>query len=269
MQFGRQLAKVEKIGVGVEIDPSAQFVDVEQLEIGDHSYIGPNVRIIGGQFRVGEYSKIHSNCYIYPKNGIRLGHCTWIGQGTHLDGTGGISAGDFLGVGINSALYSHIRHGDVTEGCTLDKDGFLHIGSDVWFVGMCLVSPVTAADKSVALLGSTITKPMEMNHVYGGSPAVDLTHRMGAPWRERTVDEKIVLVETAVNHFFGEVRQDLDRSAIVVGTRMSRFEVGQTLYDVASRTYTKTNSETEVALNRWLFGYRAKFRPASQAVTND
>jgi hypothetical protein len=206
---------------------------------------------------------------LYPKNGIRLGHCTWIGQGTHLDGTGGIVAGDFLGVGINSALYSHIRHGDITEGCTLDKDGILEIGNDVWFVGMCLVSPVVVADKSVALLGSTITKPMKVNHVYGGSPAVDLTPRIGAPWRERSVSEKIEMVENSVNHFFKEVRKDLDRSAIVVGTSLSQVEVGQTLYDVSNRTYTKTNSEAEVALNRWLFSYRAKFRPVSQALTND
>ena len=69
----KQLATHESIGVGVHIDPSAQFINVEKLEIGDHSYIGPGVRVIGGSFSVGEYSKIHNDCYIYPKNGINLG----------------------------------------------------------------------------------------------------------------------------------------------------------------------------------------------------
>ncbi len=264
-----RLAEVEKIGRGVVIDPTAEFHNVERLEIGDYSYIGPNVRVIGGSFSVGDYSKIHNNCYIYPKNGIELGHCTWIGQGVHLDGTGGIRVGDFIGVGINSALYSHIRHGDVTEGCAFDKDGFLEIGHDVWFVGMCLVSPVRVADKSLALLGSVITRPMEENHVYGGNPATDLTSKVGAPWKEVSLDEKVHRVSNYFEEFFTNERPDLDRDSVVVSDGVLLHETGRTTYDVARRSYTKTNSATEVALNRWLFGYRAKFRPVFEQIIDE
>lgn len=257
----RRYAKIENIGVGVRIDPSAEFLNVERLEIGDHTYIGPGVRIVGGSFSVGEYSKIHNDCYIYPKNGIKLGHCTWIGQGTHLDGTGGIESGDFLGVGINSALYSHIRHGDILEGCQLDKDGFLEIGHDVWFVGMCLVSPVRVEDKSTALLGSVVTRDMKWNRTYAGNPAVDVTSKVGEPWKEVSLAEKTEKLIKEIDFFFSKIRPDLDREAVAVTDQEIGFNDGRTIYSTLTRTYKKNDSDVEIELNKWLFGYKAKFRP--------
>jgi acetyltransferase-like isoleucine patch superfamily enzyme len=256
-----RLARHESIGVGVQIDPSAQFINVENLEIGDHSYIGPGVRVIGGSFSVGEYSKIHNGCYIYPKSGIKLGHCTWIGQGSHLDGTGGISAGHNIGIGINSALYSHIRHGDIAEGCMLDNDGFLEIGDDVWFVGMCLVSPVKVEDKSVALLGSVVTRDMKTNSVYAGNPALDITEKIGRPWNDVSLDLKTEKVKQEIDYFFESVRPDLDRTAVLVTDGDIDVREDRTVYSTLSRTYLKKNSTAEIELNKWLFGYRAKFRP--------
>jgi len=260
------LARIEEIGIGVSIDPSAEFIDVENLCVGDHTYIGPGVRIVGGSFSVGEYSKIHRNCYIYPKSEIELGHGAWIGQGVHLDGTGGIRSGDFLVVGINSALYSHIRAGDVTEGCVFDKNGFLEIGHDVWFVGMCMVSPVAAKDKSVALLGSVITRDMNQNTVYGGNPAIDLTGKFGRPYVERSNEAKFEAVAEYVKKFFYTSEQSFDRDSVRVVMKASEILPGVTNYCIETRSYTKTNSETEVALNKWLFGYRAKFRPSVVAT---
>ncbi len=258
----RRLANVEHIGVGVVIDPSATFENVEYLNIGDYSYIGPNVRVIGGSFSIGDYSKIHNNCYIYSKNEISLGHCTWLGQGVHLDGTGGIVAGDFLGVGINSALYSHIRHGDITEGSQFDKDSKLQIGDDVWFVGMCLVSPIEAKDKSMALLGSVVTREMKENSIYAGNPAREITEKVGRPWKETSLDFKVNQVRDFVSYFFSHVRPDLDADAIVVTDADPTLNGGQTVYNLKTRTYTKRHTPEEVELNRWLFGYRAKFKPA-------
>lgn len=254
-------AATERIGLGVTIDPTAQFINVQNLVIGDHTHIGPGVRIIGGDFEVGDYSKIHNDCYIYPKNRIKLGHCAWIGQGTHLDGTGGIDAGDFLGVGINSALYSHIRHGDITEGCRFDKNGSLRIGHDVWFVGMCLVSPVTVGDKSMALLGSVITRDMGANHIYGGNPAKDLTDKLGPPWQEVGVDEKAARLKAQIAAYRAEVDPAYPLDRIMVCDAFPAQGDDRTWYNVASREYTKTNAPLEVAFNKWLFGFRAKFRP--------
>lgn len=259
----RNFAAVQKIGIGVEIHPTAEFINVDYLEIGDHSYIGEGVRVIGGSLVIGEYSKIHNNCYIYSKNKIELGNCTWIGQGTHLDGTGGISAGDFLGIGINSALYSHIRHGDILEGCSYEQNSFLEIGHDVWFVGMCMVSPVRVEDKSVAFLGSVITRDMKANRTYAGNPAIDISHKVGLPWKEVSLDEKTNTLIDYINYFFLSVRPDLDRESVEVSDSQVAHNQDKTVYSTATRTYLKHNTPEEVALNKWLFGYRAKFRPLS------
>lgn len=252
---------IEEIGVGVEIHPDAQFINVRELRIGDYTYIGPNVRVIGGRLSVGDYAKIHNNGYIYAKNGISLGHNAWIGQGTHLDGTGGIRAGNFLGVGINSALYSHIRHGDISQGCRFEADSFLEIGDDVWFVGMCLVSPIKAADKSMAMLGSVVTKDMALNRVYGGSPAKDITDKVGPQFKELSIDEKIKRVQAHISLYLDH-NSKVDRERFrVVDKLPTVLETDVTYFDVSSRSYTKTRAEDEVALCRWLFPYRAKFKP--------
>jgi acetyltransferase-like isoleucine patch superfamily enzyme len=260
----RKIAVNQSIGVGTVIHESAEFINVEKITLGDHCIIGPGVRVIGGEFELGDYSKIHNNCYIYSKNHIRLGHCTWIGQGSHLDGTGGITAGDFLGVGINSALYSHIRHGDITEGCRYEKDSYLRIGHDVWFVGMCLVSPINAQDKSMAMLGSVITKDMYFNRVYGGNPSKDITEKVGSPWIEKSTDEKINILQKYVDMYWQNNKEDFEKDSVVICEKHPLIYDDRTYYEVNTRTYTKRNTLSEINLNKWLFGYRAKFRPLTK-----
>jgi len=253
-------SKSEHIGFGVVIDPTAQFSNIDHLWLGDHSYIGPGVRVMNGTFVTGDHSKFHNNVLINGKNGVLLGHNTWIGQGSLIDGTGGVVAGDFLGVGINSALYSHIRHGDITEGCTYNKDLFLRIGHDVWFVGMVMVSPVVIEDKSVALLGSVVTNPMTCNRVYGGNPAKDLTDRIGPPWVENDLEFKRDRVIAYINEFCS-LNPIVDRDQFVVCDNLSTITDDRTYFDVKSRVYSKTNGVEETQLVKWLFPYRAKFRP--------
>ena len=49
-------------------------------------------------------------------------------------------------------------------------------GDDVWFVGMCLVSPVVVESKSMAF-GFYYCKNMEYNKAYAGNPAIDITKK--------------------------------------------------------------------------------------------
>lgn len=49
----------------------------------------------------------------------------------------------------------------------------------VWFVGHCLVSPIRAKARSMAMLGSVVTKDMDHNRIYAGTPAKDITDKVG------------------------------------------------------------------------------------------
>lgn len=247
-------------GKGCFIHKTAQISNECELELGDHVYIGENVKILPGKLKIGDYSKIHSGTYINPLNGIILGHLTWIGQNCIIDGTGGIIAGNYLGVGMGSSLYSHIRQGDITEGCRFNKNKQLIIGDDVWFVGMCLVSPIVAHDKSMAMLGSVITKDMETNSVYGGNPAIDLTLKLGKQFESKTNDQKL---QSFNDHYTEYIKtyNPLDLKIELVLSYPIDIDPEITYYNISDRTYTKTNSSAEVNFNKWLFRYKSKFIP--------
>jgi acetyltransferase-like isoleucine patch superfamily enzyme len=251
-------------GVGCFIHPSVQIMDGANITLGDHVYIGENVKIMPGEFSVGDYSKIHSGTLINPKNYVRLGHLAWIGQNSILDGTGGITAGNYLGVGMGSALYSHIRHGDILEGCKYNQDKPMILGDDVWFVGMCLVSPIIAQDKSVAMLGSVVTKDMKYNTVYGGNPATILNTKLHKPYKldiENTNTNKVELMQQFIHEYIKETGNLVNNIAIVPNEYPSELDPNISYYNIQKRTYTKRNTELEINFNKWLFRYKAKFIP--------
>ena len=252
-----------KQGVGCFIHPTAQISEDANVTLGDHVYIGENVRIMPGEFSVGDYSKIHNGTLINPKKYVRLGHLAWIGQNSILDGTGGITAGNYLGVGMGSALYSHIRHGDVLEGCNYDQNKPMILGDDVWFVGMCLVSPITAHSKSIAMLGSVVTKDMRYNTVYGGNPAKNLNDKLIKQFKleiENTISTKVSLMHQFIDEYQSETSNSVD-SIQVVTEYPNVQDPTISYYNTKTRTYTKRNSEQEIMFNKWLFRYKAKFIP--------
>lgn len=260
MKFKNIKSKNVQIGIGCSIHETVEIFEGANVIIGDHCVIGPGVKILPGVFTLGDYSKIHDRVNINPKNYVKLGHLSWFGQGCIIDGTGGLNAGNFLGAGINSCLYSHIRHGDITEGCRYDMNKELIIGDDVWFVGMCLVSPVKVESKSIAFLGSTIVKNMDFNRVYAGNPAKDITSKVGEPWKNVTLDEKVAKLNRFIEQFCKIKNVDKDQFVIVEKPEDIKND-GRTYYNILDRTFSKTNEKNEVALNKWLFPYKCKFSP--------
>ena len=236
-----------------------------KLELGDNVYIGPGVRIIGtGVVRFGDYSKIHQGCFINSADKhIIFGHNTWIGERTVLDGTGGITAGNNVGVGIASHLYSHIAHGDVMAGCRYMSSKELVVGDDAWFVGQCLVSPVTVGSKSLAMLGSTITKDMLPNHTYAGVPAVDITHKVGAPWKDVTPGEKLRMFS---EHLLEFAKQSTNHASYAtkiepVAEFPTQMSLQKSYFNVVSRTYTKRRTVAEIEFMKWFTTWRGRFTP--------
>lgn len=253
-----------KQGIGCFIHPSVRVMDGANVTLGDHVYISENVKIMPGEFSIGDYSTIHSGTLINPKNYIRIGHLAWIGQNSILDGTGGITAGNYLGVGTGTSLYSHIRHGDVLEGCNYNHDTPMILGDDVWFVGMCLVSSITAQDKSVAMLGSVITEDMKYNTVYGGNPANILNTKLSRPYKldvENTNTTKVTLMNQFIEEYIYETANSINNIEIVLDTYPLILDPAISYYNIRARTYTKRNTANEINFNKWLFRYKAKFIP--------
>lgn len=228
--------------------------ELDDLYIGDYCYIGKDVQIICDSFHLGDYGKLHHHTNVHGKS-VHIGHNAWIGQYTIIDGLGGTSIGNNCGIGAHSQLWSHMRYGDTLEGCRFDTISELIVGNDVWFVGHCIVSPIYAADKSMALVGSVITRNMEKNHIYAGSPAKDITDKFGPQFSEVTIDQKM----EKLTSYWKECGSPAN--ICIVESLDAIRDDGRSYFDVSTRQYTKMLSDEECAFMQYLLPTRAKFTP--------
>jgi acetyltransferase-like isoleucine patch superfamily enzyme len=254
-------AKELRIGRGCTIKSpiGRQGKPLDRVVIGDHVHIGEGCEIWTPELTIGDYTKLHRNALVYGRNPVSIGHNCWFGEGTIIDGEGQVAIADNVGVGAHSQLWSHIRHGDRMMGCTYHSFGTLSILHDVWFVGHCVVSPIQAEPFSVALVGSVVTRPMERNHVYGGSPAVDLTEKLGAPYTLPSVEDREAYLRDRLIRFRMD-HTDLPGGLQVVTRWLDQPKPDTTYFNVVTRQYTKRGSIAEVAFMKALLP-EAKFVP--------
>ena len=255
--------KARKINLGknVIIDPSASIRglngDAEEVTIGDNVYIGASVQIICDNFSIGDYSKMHHHTNVHGYKPCTIGHNAWIGQGSLLDSIGGLTIGDNCCIGAYTHLWTHMKYGDTLEGCTFLSEKEMVVGKDVWFGGHCSITPITAADKSMVLASSLVTKDMEFNRIYGGNPAKDLTEKLGSPFEEVSLSRKMSLMLSYLED------SGVDKSKIKVVESEDDFkDDGATYFSVSSRTYSKKQSEEEVNFMKYLLPEKGKFTPA-------
>ena len=255
-------AKNLQLGIGVEIHPSAIIRGIngpaENISIGDHTYIGADVQIICDDFSIGDYGKIHHHTNIHGYNPCHIGHNAWIGQYTLIDSIGGVEIGDNCGIGAHSQLWSHIKFGDTLEGCRFNSSKKLQLGNDVWLVGHCILSPITAADKSMALAGSVVTKDMAFNTIYAGSPAQPISEKLGYQFEEKTLEEKYAQLA----EFLTQSGISSGKIKIVKSLEEVDFEdQSLSFFCLENRKYTKRQSDSEIAFIKFLLPEKAKFTP--------
>ena len=249
------------IGCDSIIEPTAIIRGVngnaKNVIIGDNCYIGHNVQIILDEFELGDYSKIHHNCNIHGYKPCKIGHNAWIGQYTIIDSIGGVTIGNNCGIGAHSQLWSHIKYGDTLEGCRFFSENSLTIGNDVWFVGHCIVSPICAADKSMAMVGSVVTKDMDFNTIYAGAPAKSISDKIGFQFEEIPLDKKISNLKIYLK------KSNVNPQKIRIVTTMDEisFDDDLSYFNVKDRKYTKKRNQDEVSFMKFLLPEKAKFVP--------
>lgn len=261
---GRIDAKEVVLGQGVVIEPGATISGIggpaERVVLGDHVFIGHDSKIRVPVLEIGDYTQLHNHALVYGYKPATIGHNGWFGQNVILNATERLQIGDNCGVGAYSQLWTHIMYGDVMAGCRFDSAKPLTIGKDVWFVGHCIVSPITAADQAMAMVGSVVTRDMERNRVYAGSPAKDITDKVGPQFKDVTVDERLAYLQARLGEFFA-LHPAIDRGELGIAADGEIVTPGRTTFDVVTRCYDKQRTAAEVALMKFLLP-RAKFTPA-------
>jgi acetyltransferase-like isoleucine patch superfamily enzyme len=247
------------IGEGVRFGRNVVF-NSSRVRIGDGVSIGDNVRVDSESFEIGDFGTIYPDCFFPGPGSIVIGHNFWLGRTSIVDSMGGTTVGNNVGVGPHSQLWTHMVYGDVLYGCRFHSSRSLEIGDDVWFVGHCLVSPIRAGDRSLAMLGSVVTKDMEADHSYAGSPARDITDRIGPQFAPRPIEERSALLRGKIDEFAADRGRAPETVAIVVSTWDEQMDSEVTVFNVSDRTYTKCGTPIERALMHALLP-DAKFVP--------
>lgn len=263
---GKIFSKHSKVGAGTVIhsDIGSNEQPCNNVEIGDNVYIGSGCKIYSPDIVIKDYTKLHRNSLLYGRNPIKIGYNCWFGEGIIIDCEGSTHIANNVGVGAHSQLWSHIRHGDLMIGCRYTSFGRLTILDDAWLVGHCITSPVTIGACSLALVGSVITKNMEPNHIYGGSPAKDLTDKLGPPFVFTAIDQRYDYLKNKLDEFMAyPITLELFGELKVVTVWEPEVE-NVTQFNVTTREYTKRGSSMEVAFMQKLLP-EAKFVPR-QAV---
>lgn len=263
-EFPNVFAAEISIGINTIIEPTAVIKGIngnaKKIVIGDNCYIGHNVQIIIDEFFLGDYSKIHHHSNIHGYKPCIIGHNLWMGQYTIVDSIGGVVIGNNCGVGAHSQLWSHIKYGDTLEGCRFLSEGQLKVGNDVWFVGHCIVSPIIAQDKSMALVGSVVVKDMEYNQIYSGVPAQSISSKIGFQFKEISLEEKFDKMQCYLNQYKEQTNIACEQIEII----MQRTEIkdeDKTYFIIEERAYTKQQSAEEIGFMKFLLPEKAKFVP--------
>lgn len=250
-----------KLGRHVRIEPGVD-IDCDRLTLGDGVTIKTGTRIKMTDLTIGDYTTIGENCVLDGTDWCRIGHNCWFGHFTIIDSKGTTRIGNNVGVGAHSQLWTHIYFGDRLFGCRFASHRPLVIDDDVWFVGHCIVSPIHAKAKSMAMVGSVVTRDMEDNRLYAGTPAKDVTETFGPQFEPRTLDVKREMMEGYLAQFRTESGRQARglRIVDVLGPQ----EPGITQFSLSERCYTKQLLPEEVQFMRFLLPTRAKFVPTAE-----
>lgn len=249
-----------QLGRDVSIGDNVVF-DCQRVRIGDGVVIGDNVKFKCTVLEIGDFVTIYDYCFFPGPGELFIGHNSWVGISSVVDSMGGTRIGNNVCIGVHSQLWSHMKFGDVMAGCRFHSTKPLVIGDDAWLGAHCLVSPVSIGERSLAMLGSLITKDMEADRCYAGVPALDITDRIGPQFAPTPVSERLAYMEQRFDEFFAGRPVGLREQFCAVESLAGlTLDAGLTYFDVGARCYTKRGTSLERALVRFMLP-DAKFVP--------
>jgi len=270
-----------RVGRATSIASGAKIVfsKPSKVTIGDYCTIGSGVKIVcsGGDVHIGDWSTLHDNCLVLSTKYVYIDEHCWFGQNCVIDGSGGLKIGRGVRVGMYSQIWSHVAAGEQMEGCTLVGERPVCIENDVWLVGSCIVaSGVTLGHRTVALIGSNITKSFPGNTILAGTPA---TPKPGLSfYKSVTQEEKLKMLEqwikAAANEMGLKVDVDsgeqirasnnLGESIVFVATAtlantVRALNPEATICCIENKTYNKQFTNIEGQILKHLAGNKARF----------
>lgn len=245
-------------------------------EMGDCNTIHENVKILVGPegFKMGDYNVLHNGMFI--TGNVQIGHNCWFGQGTHLDGTGGLTIGNGVTTGYHSHIWSHAERGSRLSGCLLYGKDHTILEDECWLVGNNInISPgVTLARRSIVWSHAVVTKSVhtEEECTYAGIPARKLKKKYWKPldsiikfrmlymWLSEFAQQH---PESKLQELHKTLRLDCGKHALIFGEEMPYYALGEpnTFFNIDTMTYTKKLTVPERQIMMMLCKGKANFVP--------
>ncbi len=249
-----------------------------EVSIGDFSRIAYDTTVRLPAFSIGDYTTVHNHVLVNGHAPCVIGHNSFIGQHSMLNAADDLTIGNNFRMALNGYVWTHAESGELLEGCTFYHRSPVTIEDDVWMAGCnSTISPgVRIARGTIILIGTNITHDTEPWHCYGGSPARDLTDKLG-PYRKLEWAEKVAMMKRFIDEF-GEAHPGCegtigfvdqvgdpiaDEVSVVVAAKghPRPYRSGVSVYSVETKTYLKTRSDLEEQFMRFLVPARARFLP--------
>jgi acetyltransferase-like isoleucine patch superfamily enzyme len=126
---------------------------------------------LGREYGFGEGTSVYDDCLIMGN--VTLGRNCWVGPGCILDGSGGLSVGDYVDVGAGSHLYSHntIERALTGHQARMFLKATL-IGSRCFIGPQSIIAPGTViGDVCFVAAGSYVEGTFPHNSYISGNPA--------------------------------------------------------------------------------------------------
>ncbi len=242
------------IGENVVLGPTCK-----KITIGFGCFVGRDIYIDVEELHIGDYTTIHHGSIIHGKK-TKIGHNCWFGHYTIIDSLGGNTLiHNNVGVGAHSQLWSHIKFGDTLAGCRWNSSGSLILEDDVWLVGHSIVGPIHAKERSMLMTGGVATKDMDENHIYAGSPAVDITDKLGNQFASTSLDRR--------RKKFQQLKEDFEHltgidSGQFIDVESFSNDSNRTEFNLTDRKYRPIRTEDEYRFIKFMLYDKAKFIPA-------
>lgn len=244
------------LGDGIVLGPNCK-----KLKIGYGCFLGRDIYIDVEELVIGDYTTIHHGSIIHGKK-TSIGHNCWIGHYTIIDSLGGdTKIMNNVGIGAHSQVWSHMKFGDVLNGCRWDSSGSVLLEDDVWLVGHCIVGPIHAEKQSMLMTGGVQMKGMKENSIYAGSPAFDITSKVGVQFNKKDEIEKRELF-CKYRFEFCKDNNCSEENFVIVNSFISDCEVTQ--FNLADRSYFPVRSELEYKFIKYMLYEKAKWTPFIQ-----
>ena len=270
---------------------------MESFVLGDNCFVGNDSRIATTRFMAGDYVSLHNHLFVNGVKPCTVGHNVWVGQNCILNARETLSIGNGVGIGAYSSVWTHGAHGELLEGCLIHKAAPVVLEDDVWIVGSYnVISPgVRIGRGTIVMTGSVVTKDVPAGRVVAGNPARDISEKITA-YEQVTLDEKYkMMMRFVADYVSGKrgARKNADGWSVMRGKASFRvrfvtryrdsedgleiptlvftkkFEGGNprrlvTVFDLATKTYTKRRTACEVEVIRSLLYSKARFVPRSE-----